>query len=213
VPVEDELRSRETDATGDTEMVIDELPVVELPAIVKPLNKIGGGLTLFSYFVGLTGFFDHTLNRETGSLLHTRLIIDATSVSSEGTSLSINRTFINANYRIPLTLIRNMYSGVGLGYGTAALVYKNTQTGKTYSASGGGLFLTGNLGWEKYWNRTANRQIFLVISFSIGSYLAYNDDYDETQISSQTNHRDIVNAGWAEAQQVNHFLVGFGGTF
>lgn len=182
-------------------------------AVEQASTRAGGGVVMYSYFIGFSGFYDIILDKQSGDLIHIRLASDFTTTTGEGSNLSINRTLLNADYRIDLSFLDNSYGGAGLGYGQSSLSYSNTNTGASYSASGGGLFIIGSIGWNKYWKWLTNRHIFLDLGFNMGLYVSYKDDYDETEISDETNHRDIVNTGWEAAQQLMQLSVSFGGTF
>jgi hypothetical protein len=211
-----EVQPEEEDIFKSTEIEPEE-PEVEstepLLEIEMPTSRAGAGIVMFSYFAGYMVFYDFKLNAQSKSLIHSSLTSDFTTASGEGSELNINRTLLNVNYRIPFSFLENSFGGLGIGYGQSQITYTNTNTSKSYSASGGGLFAIGSVGWEKFWKWLDTRHIFLNLAFNLGSYLTYEDDYDETKVSNETNHRDIVTTGWNDSQQIVHFSVSFGGTF
>lgn len=195
------------------EPAVQEEETKEIGPVMKTDRKVGGGLVLFSYFMGLHAYFDFTLPPGSSDTIHTQIIIDSAAASSPGTTLSINRTFILATYRFPLSSFEGAYVGAGGGYGQSRMTYDSTDTATSYAASGGGLFGMGEFGLEKYWDWNVDRLVRVNAFISYGLYISYSDDYDETRISDRTNHREIVNTGWNASKEIIHLGMGFGGTF
>ncbi len=202
------------DPFGSTEPGLSKPELVVAPGQTgNSSSRAGGGIVIFSYFAGFSVFYDFIPDRQSGNLLHSRFAMDFTTTAGEGSDLSINRNLLSIDYRISLSNLKGAYGGLGLGYGQSSLSYTNNNTNASYSASGGGLFALVNTGWIKTWKWQSHRQIFLDLGFYLGSYILYEEDYDETRISNETNHRDIVNTGWEASQQLMQISLSFGGTF
>lgn len=212
-----ENTSPAVESVSDEEVVENEEASVTTMTEIAPENtadkKIGGGISQFLYFTGVTAFFDYHLDPQTSDYMQFRVIYDFTSTAGTNSSLAINRIFLAADYKFPLKKIKSAYAAVGGGYGQSTLAYKNSGTGQTHSAVGGGLFVNGEIGWEKYWKVQQDRKIFFTAGLNVGFYVVYSDNYDESKISDQTDHRAIVNEGWTAAQQIIQMMAGFGGTF
>ncbi len=171
--------------------------------------RLGAGITTFNVFTGLYFVFDYFLNRDIKSAIRTQLAVDYTSVDSEGTKLNISRQCLTVSYNRLLPVLSDIYGGLGLGFGQSNMTYHNTNNDNKYDADGGGLFLMGEIGWKKVWKYHEHREFGLNVGLQSGVYIGYSDNYDETKVSNQTNHRDIVNTGWQASQQLSRFVVGF----
>ena len=174
-------------------------------------RRLGLGVDIDEYFSGLALSFDYPIEFHLARLIHAQLILDFTSVDSEGTRLLISRRLLSVLARDYIESEFQIYYGFGGGIGQNELTYTNINTDQRYQATGLGVFIQAEIGIEREWFFRKKKKLFLSAAFQPALFLMYNSGYDETRISDLTNHRRIVNSGWSAARRITPitFLVAF----
>lgn len=104
--------------------------------------------------------------------------------------------------------MNHLFVGGGGGISQHQLSYKNNTSGNSYDAAASGVFLLAETGYELNLSMEEYRQIGFQFGFQLGTFIVYDDGYDETEISNKTNHRNIVNEGWNAAKHISRFIIG-----